>query len=61
MKPIYILFVICCWLNVSIQAQETIVVGTVLNTDQIKGEYIYYIFHRFIDDSINYVYKQRID
>ena len=34
MKPIYILFVICCWLNVSIQAQETLVVGTVLNADQ---------------------------
>lgn len=25
---------------------------------QIRGNYIYYIFHRFIDDSINYIYKQ---
>lgn len=27
---------------------------------QIRGNFIYYIFHRFIDDSINYIYKQRI-
>ncbi|MES2556139.1 MAG: hypothetical protein V4604_08320 [Bacteroidota bacterium] len=28
---------------------------------QIKDGFVYYIFHRYVDDSINYVYKQRID
>ncbi|MDH4472478.1 MAG: carboxypeptidase-like regulatory domain-containing protein [Fluviicola sp.] len=28
---------------------------------QCRGNYVYYIFHHYIDDSINYVYKQRID
>ncbi|ASS49945.1 MAG: hypothetical protein A3D31_10235 [Candidatus Fluviicola riflensis] len=28
---------------------------------QIKGRFVYYLFHRYVDDSINYVYKQRID
>lgn len=28
---------------------------------QCRGNYIYYIFHHYIDDSINYVYKQRIE
>lgn len=27
---------------------------------QIRGEFVYYIFHRYIDQSINYIYKQRI-
>ena len=28
---------------------------------QCRGNYVYYIFHHYIDDSINYVYKQRIE
>src|SRR3989338_6292232 len=28
---------------------------------QCRRNYVYYIFHHYIDDSINYVYKQRID
>jgi len=28
---------------------------------QIRGNFIYYIFHHYIDNSINYVYKQRIE
>lgn len=28
---------------------------------QIKGNYIYYLFHHYIDNSINYIYRQRID
>lgn len=28
---------------------------------QVKGNFIYYIFHHFIDYSVNYVYKQRIE
>jgi hypothetical protein len=27
---------------------------------QVKGDFIYYIYHHYIDYSINYVYKQRI-
>ena len=28
---------------------------------QCRGNYVYYIFHHYIDNSINYVYKQRIE
>lgn len=28
---------------------------------QIQGNYIYYLFHHYIDNSINYIYRQRID
>lgn len=28
---------------------------------QVRGDFVYYIFHHYIDYSINYVYKQRLD
>ena len=28
---------------------------------QIQGNYIYYLFHHYIDNSINYIYRQRIE
>lgn len=28
---------------------------------RVKGNYVYYIYHHFINDSINYLYKRRID
>lgn len=28
---------------------------------QCRGNYVYYLFHHYIDNSINYVYRQRID
>lgn len=28
---------------------------------QIQGNYVYYLFHHFVDNSINYIYRQRID
>lgn len=28
---------------------------------QIRGDFVYYIFHHYIDYSINYVYKQRLE
>src|SRR3989338_2684877 len=34
MKQVLVSFVICCCLNFTIQAQETVVIGTVLNADQ---------------------------
>src|SRR3989338_1455703 len=34
MKQVLVSFVICCCLNFTIQAQETVGIGTVLNADQ---------------------------
>lgn len=28
---------------------------------QCRGNYVYYLFHHYVDNSINYVYRQRID
>lgn len=28
---------------------------------QVRGDFVYYIYHHYIDYSINYVYKQRLD